>query len=240
MEDWTNPEFAGEWDATMTSLNLMRAEQLDILLTILSDLYRPGTTLLDIGMGSGRVEELLFERIPNAMLVGTDFSEAMLDIARARLTPYSDRYEMVMQDLTHPWDAKLPDHDYDIAFSVQVIHNVPHVHKQETFAFIEHALSPGGLFLLLDRIRVATPDLFPAYLSMWDRLERERGTDLVVSRREGATFEEHELSVSNRGDQPATMEEHLQWLREAGFSEVACLHLHGNRALFAARKREAE
>jgi hypothetical protein len=55
-------------------------------------------------------------------------------------------------------------------------------------------------------------------------------------RREGATFEAHEQSVRTRGDQPATLEEHLQWLREAGFAEVACLHLHGNRALFAARK----
>jgi hypothetical protein len=42
--------------------------------------------------------------------------------------------------------------------------------------------------------------------------------------------------VSQRGDRPATLEEQLRWLREAGFAEVACLHLHTNRALFAARK----
>ncbi len=237
MEDWTSHDFARNWDAGALSHNLMRAEQLDILLSIVADLYRPGTTILDIGMGSGRVEEMLFERIPEATVVGTDFSEAMLQLAHANLTPYRDRYEVVMQDLTRPQDARLPERDYAIAFSVQVIHNVAHTHKRETFAFIERALAPGGIFLLLDRIRVSTPGLFPAYLSMWDRLDRERSIDPAMNRREGATFDEHELSVSTRGDQPATLEEHLQWLPEAGFAEVACLHLHGNRALFAAKKK---
>jgi SAM-dependent methyltransferase len=237
MEDWIDSDFARKWDATALSHNLMRAEQLDIMLSIIEDVYREGTTILDIGIGSGRVEEMLFERVPEARVVGTDFSSAMLELAGATLAPYRDRYEVVIQDLTHPWEAKLPEREYAIAFSVQVIHNVADAHKKETFAFIEHALAPGGLFLLLDRIRVATPDLFPAYLSMWDRLDRERGLDPAMRRREGATFEEHELSVSARGDQPATLEEHLRWLPEAGFAEVACLHLHGNRALFVARKK---
>jgi SAM-dependent methyltransferase len=215
----------------------MRGEQIDILLSIIADEYRAGTTILDIGIGSGRVEELLFERIPEARVVGTDFSPAMIELADAHLARYRDRYEIVRQDLTRPWDVKLPKRDYSIAFSVQVIHNLADAHKRETLAFIEHALAPGGLFLLLDRIRVATPGLFPAYLSMWDRLDRERGIDPSKNRREGTTFEEHEQSVSTRGDQPATLEEHLRWLPEAGFAEVACLHLHGNRALFAARKK---
>jgi tRNA (cmo5U34)-methyltransferase len=237
MEDWTNMEFARNWDSDMISYNLMRMEQLDILLAIIADEYRPGTTILDIGMGSGRVEAMLFERIPDANVVGTDFSEPMIELAHAHLSSYHDRYDVVMQDLTHPWDAKLPEREYSVALSVQVIHNVADLHKKETFAFIEQALAPGGLFLLLDRIRVSTPGLFPAYLSMWDRLDRERGAGPNTIRREGATFEAHELSVSTRGDQPATVEEHLQWLREVGFAEAACLHLHGNRALFGARKK---
>ena len=237
MEEWTSREFARRWDSDMVSYNLMRMEQLDILLSIVADEYKPGTTILDIGMGSGRVEAMLFERIPEARVVGTDFSEPMLELANNLLAPYRDRYEVVMQDITRPWEAKLPERDYSVAFSVQVIHTVAHAYKKETFAFIEHALAPGGLFLLLDRIRVSTPTLFPAYLSMWDRLDREKGAGPNTLRREGATFDAHELSVSTRGDQPATLEEHLHWLREAGFAEVACLHLHGNRALFGARKK---
>ena len=239
MEDWSNREFARKWDSDMISYNLMRLEQLDIMLAIIADEYRPGSTILDIGMGSGRVEAMLFERIPVARVVGTDFSEPMLELAHTHLAKYRDHYEVVKQDITRAWDAKLPERDYSVAFSVQVIHNVADVHKKETFAFIEQVLAPGGLFLLLDRIRVSTPGLFPAYLSMWDRLDREHRAGPNTVRREGATFQAHEASVRTRGDQPATLEEHLAWLREAGFAEAACLHLHGNRALFGARKRKA-
>ncbi|MGA7730678.1 MAG: methyltransferase domain-containing protein [Chloroflexia bacterium] len=232
MEDWSDPKLAKKWNADNTSHNPTRLEQLDILLSVLADEYTPGTAILDIGMGAGHVEEMLFERIPGAFVVGTDFSEPMLDIARARLSPYADSYEIVRQDLTNAWEAQLPAYKYSVVFSVQVIHNVAHPHKREAFAFIHHALMPGGLFLLLDRIRVGTPGLFNAYGSVWDRLDRMSG----ARHREGNTFEEHERSVSTRGDRPATLEEHLAWLREAGFAEVACLHLHGNRALIAARK----
>ncbi len=232
MEDWTDPDIARQWDADNTSHNPTRLEQLDIMLTILRDEYLPGTVVLDIGMGSGQVEEMLFKRIPEVYVVGTDFSEAMLDLARARLAPYANRYEIVRQDLTHPGDARLPTYEYSVAFSVQVVHNVAHPYKKEVFAFIYQALMPGGLFLLQDRIRVSTPGLFSTYRSVWDRLER-----LSSGRpHEGRSFEEHERSVSTRGDQPATLEEHFAWLRDAGFAEVACLHLHGNRALIAARK----
>jgi tRNA (cmo5U34)-methyltransferase len=175
---------------------------------------------------------MLFGRIPRALVVGTDFSEAMLTFARERLAAHTDRCIIVHQDLTRAAETTLPQFEYSAAFSVQVIHNVAHRHKREAFAFVREALMPGGLFLLLDRISVTTPSLFGAYASVWDRLDRVAH----AKHREGTTFEEHRQSVARRGDQPATLEEHLAWLREAGFAEVAVLHLHGNRALFAARK----
>jgi tRNA (cmo5U34)-methyltransferase len=235
MEDWQNTEFARKWDADTISYNPTRLEQLDILLTILEDEYREGTTILDVGMGSGRIEEMLFRRMPHARLVGTDFSQPMLGIARGRLEPYSGWYEVALQDLTRPNEVVLPKREYSAAISVQVIHNVAHPYKRETFGWIYNTLAPGGLFLLLDRIRISTPGLFSAYSSAWKRLDRVQGGTSAVHNREGATFEAHELSVSTRGDQPATLEEHLDWLRDVGF-EVACIHLHCNRALFAARK----
>lgn len=232
MEDWTDPEVARTWDAVNTTYNPTRLEQLDILLTLIEDEYKPDHYILDVGMGSGQVEEMLFRRIPDVRVVGTDFSEPMLALARERLAPYSDRYEIAHQDLRRASEAVLPAHRYNIAFSVQVIHNVAHEYKKDAFGFVYQSLMPGGLFLLMDRIRVSTPGLFGAYGSLWDRLDNRAR----VRHREGSTFEEHEESVAGRGDQPATLEEHLDWLREAGFAEVAVLHLHGNRALFACRK----
>ena len=234
MEDWTDREHARRWSADPVSHNATRPEQLDIMLSVLEAEYRPGTHVLDVGMGSGIVEEMAFERVPGMQIVGMDASVPMVELAHERLAPYHGRYEVVMGDLAQLGAVRLPDHEYSVAISVQVIHNVAHEHKREAFRFVHRALSPGGLFLLLDRVRVESPGLFGAYLAMWRRLDRLHGSWVSANERE--TFEEHESSVSTRGDDPASLEEHLQWLHEAGFAEAACLHLHTNRALFAARK----
>jgi tRNA (cmo5U34)-methyltransferase len=232
MEDWKDPETAQFWSADPLTHNPARQEQLDILLTLLASEYRKHTTILDIGMGSGIVEEAIFQRIPHAYVVGLDSSRAMLELAYERLAGYEGQYEVVVHDLTQLETLDLPDEDYSVVISVQTVHNVEDEHKRRIFKLAYDVLKPGGLFLLLDRIAMDTPGLFTIYKTVWERLDT-----LHESRnREGETFEEHTQSLATRGDLPSTLEQHLDWLREVGF-EVACLHLHGNRALFAARKR---
>lgn len=230
-EDWTDKHTASNWNADPTTHNPMRVEQLDILLSVLDDELEPGEAILDIGMGSGIVEELIFKRLPDAYVVGLDSSEAMVELAHARLLQYKNQYTVVMHDITQIASAKLPVIEYGIAISVQTIHNVPDEAKQAAFKFIYNSLHKGGLFLLLDRIAIDTTELFGCYRSLWWRQERL----YYALMREGATYGEHVKTVWDRGDRPATLEQHLTWLREAGF-EAACLHLHANRALFAARK----
>lgn len=231
MDDWKDPQTARNWDADPLSHNPTRVEQLDILLSLVEDEHTPGEAILDIGMGSGIVEEMLLRRVPDAYVVGIDSSEAMLELARRRLQPYSDRYAVVMHDLSQIEAATLPAQTYSIVISVQTIHNVADEHKVSIFRFVHRTLQEGGLFLLMDRIAVDTPQLFSTYLSLWKRLDRVHG----ARTREGETFEEHGERVKARGDLPAGLEWHLQQLRAAGF-EAACLHLHANRALLAARK----
>jgi tRNA (cmo5U34)-methyltransferase len=230
-EDWTDAATAKSWDADPVGHNPLRVEQLDILLALLETEYRPGKAILDIGLGTGMVEELIFERVPGAYVVGVDFSEAMLEIAHRRLHPYRGQYEVVIRDIRDIDSLKLPPHQYKIAISVQTIHNVEDAYKKPIFDYIYRTLEPDGLFLLLDRIAVDASNLFSCYKALWDRLGRTNNTKM----REGNTFEEHTSTVAARGDLPASLEQHLAWLRESGF-EAACLHLHANRALFAARK----
>lgn len=51
---------------------------------------------------------------------------------------------------------------------------------------------------------------------------------------EGSTYAKHLEVLAHQGDDPAGLEEHLAWFRDAGF-EAACLHLHANRALIVGR-----
>lgn len=234
MEDFRDPRTARNWNADPLTHNPTRKEQLDILLSILESEYRPGTAILDVGFGSGIVEGMIFERIPGSQVVGLDGSPAMVELANERLALYQGRYEVVIHDLMEISTAQLPPHEYGVVISVQTIHNVPDRAKREAFDFVCRTLESGGLFLLLDRIAIDTPGLFDVYQALWKRLGEVHGAR--IEGREGVTFEEHRQILATRGDQPATLEQHLQWLRESGF-DVACVHLHGNRALFAARKR---
>jgi tRNA (cmo5U34)-methyltransferase len=95
---------------------------------------------------------------------------------------------------------------------------------------VRSVLAPGGLFLLLDRIRLASPRLFPVYRTVWDEL----GTTSFGQHAEGNTMEEHAAKVERSGDRPGSLEQNLLWLREAGFAEVAAARVVGVRALIAA------
>jgi tRNA (cmo5U34)-methyltransferase len=234
MEDWKDPQTARRWSTDPVSHNPTRPEQLDIMLNIIEAEWRKDCTILDIGIGSGIVEEMIFARLPEAYVIGVDGSRAMLEIAYERLRGWEGQYEVLVHDLTETATLELPpDEDFGIAFSVQTIHNVPDTHKREIFKLVYDALMPGGLFLLLDRVSIETPSLFSVYETLWSRLARVHG----ATPREGTTYEEHTRKVADRGDLPASVETHLAWLRETGF-EPACIHLHANRALFAARKPE--
>jgi trans-aconitate 2-methyltransferase len=81
--------------------------------------------VMDAGCGSGRVTELLADRLPGGSVVALDGSPAMIEAARRRLDRYGDRVEYLVADLggsiprVGPVDAILstatfhwvPDHD---------------------------------------------------------------------------------------------------------------------------------
>ena len=64
-------------------------------------------TVLDAGAGSGRVTELLAQRLPNGRVIALDGSPSMIAEAKRRLAPFGDRVEYVVADLSRPFT--LPD-----------------------------------------------------------------------------------------------------------------------------------
>lgn len=231
--DFKDQATAQAWDADNRSGNPSRTEQLDMLLTLISDVYQPGQSILDLGIGTGLVEEMLFQRIPQAQVVGVDASPAMLELAHQRLHAYADRTVTLTHDLTAVDTLQLPPRTYQIVFSVQTLHHLNVTQMEAVYRFIYDTLRPGGLFLLLDRFAVDKAGLFGCYQSLWARQDRLHESHVRQS--EGETFADHQRIVAERGDIPLSVEQHLQLLTAAGF-EAACLHLQTNRALLAGRR----
>jgi len=235
-QDWKDAAHAAGWDAQGDKTNPTRQEHLDILLSVMADAYQPEKWTLDLGFGSGQVEKLIFDRIPQARVVGVDSSREMMALAAERLAPYAERYQAVEYDLAQIESLVLPEHPYQFVISIQALHHLTPDEMQTAYRFIYRVLEPGGLFLLLDRMHVDAAGLWTVFQSLWGRQDRVYGS--IIKNHEGATFAEHEQRVRGRGDLPVGPEQHLIWMREAGF-EAAILHLHGNRALIAARNPTA-
>lgn len=230
-DEWQDLEFATEWDqeARIGIRNPTRAEQVDILISYIADFYKPGTALLDLGMGSGLVETQLFARRPDVYVVGIESSRAMIDLARARLAPFEQQYRLIYHDLADFEQIALPLATYSIIFSIQALHHLASEDQQKLYRSLFNLLPPGGVFLLNDRIALDPEPFSDLYHSIWNRLER------VSEAKSGISGDDFLQQLQHKEDYPASLEEHLSWLRQAGF-EATCLHLHLNRALIAGVK----
>lgn len=95
--------------------------------------------VLDAGCGSGRVTELLVERLPSGNVVALDGSPAMIEQARSRLARFGDRVEYVVADLGRPLPLTEP---VDAILSTATFHWVPD--HDALFRNLAAVLRPGG------------------------------------------------------------------------------------------------
>lgn len=204
-----------------------RAEQLDILATVVADAVEEGDAVLDLGCGVGYVAHLLLTRRPTLRLAGVDRSEEALAAARRNLAEAGDRVSLIAGDLEHIAGVLLPHPSYRFVISALTFHDLSEAAKRAVIAKAAAVLAPGGVFLLYDRLRLSEPALFPLQQSIWRRIEREYGRAM----RTAVSFEDY-LADLGSDNAPASLEEYFAWFREAGLAP-ACLHLHGNVALFA-------
>lgn len=228
--DWDNRDFAAQWDQTNQVCSPMREEQLDILTALVQDVSQPATTILDLGIGSGLVEQRLFAHRPDLNVVGVEFSAAMIEIAQKRLAPYAQHCTFLQQDVsdTDALRTQLLNHPYQLALSVQVFHHIPQESQQALYQLVADLLPTGGILLNVERIAINLESFAPLYRALWDRLER------ISPVKSGRSSDDYLKHTQNQSDL-ATIEQHLTWLRQAGL-EATCLHVHLERATLAGIK----
>ena len=100
-----DPAYARDWSDRFTPTP-DRLALFDTLLEALHD-HRPAVGhVLELGTGPGYFAERLLAAAPGVTYEGLDFSRAMLDLAEARLRPFSARTRLLQADLLHDdWTA---------------------------------------------------------------------------------------------------------------------------------------
>ncbi len=100
---------------------------------------RGNETVLDAGCGSGRVTELLAERLPRGHVIALDASSSMIARARQRLDKFSPRITFLQADLIEA--IPLP-HTVDAIFSTATFHWI--LDHDTLFTNLAAVLRPGG------------------------------------------------------------------------------------------------
>jgi tRNA (cmo5U34)-methyltransferase len=181
--------------------------------------------ILDLGAGTGLFSSLVLTVNPTAHFTLWDVADKMLEVAKDRFADSAARFGYVVDDY-RSFDEK---DTYHLVISSLSIHHLSDPEKQQLFRLVYQALKSGGIFLNIDQIKGPTPELQELYGRKWEELTRLNG----------ATEAEVQGGIERRRlyDREATMENQLQWLREAGFQEVDCVYKKWLIGLFFARKK---
>lgn len=118
----------------------------------------PGTTLVDLGAGTGLLAAAAVEHC--ARVVAVDPSPAMLDALRAR----GAAMECVAAGfLTYEHTGDAPA----VVYSRNALHHLPDAWKAVALARIGRLLRPGGAFVLRDIVYSCEPDELDGVLEAW-------------------------------------------------------------------------
>ncbi len=101
--------------------------------------------ILDVACGTGDISLALWRKAPRARIVGLDFSQAMLDLAKVKIERAQAGIELVAASAE---ELPFPEVDFDLLTIAFGIRNV--VDKKKALAEFYRVLKPNGYLAILE------------------------------------------------------------------------------------------
>ncbi|WP_320188406.1 class I SAM-dependent methyltransferase (plasmid) [Agrobacterium rosae] len=181
----------------------------------------PTIDVLDVGAGTGMFSAIVQSKCSIGRLCLLDGSAAMLEQARHRF-PTNEHVEYRVADMANADFGN----EWDLVVSALAIHHLADNEKRDVYRRIRRALKPGGLFINAEQVAGPNTNADERYSRIW--LEQVR--QLGVSEQEVDKARDR-MSY----DKCASVSSQLQWLTDAGFSDVDCSFKSWRFAVFSAR-----
>jgi cyclopropane fatty-acyl-phospholipid synthase-like methyltransferase len=192
--EWVDVKRAEAWPSFRESLPHAADSEAMLVGHLLNGSVRH---VLDLGTGDGHLVALIRRRFPDAHFLGLDLSAAMVSAAQTRFVDL-ETVSFAQHDLMQSLRAELGR--FDLIVSALAIHHLPDERKRALFAEVMAQLEDGGRFYDLDCVTSPSPELHALSQSAFGFDGRS----------------------SDPSDQPASMQDQLDWLTQAGFEQVDC------------------
>jgi tRNA (cmo5U34)-methyltransferase len=165
--------------------------------------------ILELGVGTGTLTELLLSEFPHSHVTGIDLSPKMIARARRKLKGYQDRVELVDGPLEEFREGR-----FDAVVSALAIHHLSDPEKWRLFRRIYRSLPPGGYFGDGDD-HLPEDSVFDTRFAQIATTQAGRTGGRSSWRSPQAVWHEHE-----RFDHPCTLANETAQLGRAGFPHV--------------------
>ena len=181
--------------------------------------------ILDVACGTGDVSLALREKAPAARIVGLDFSQAMLDLARVKIDKVKADIELVAASAE---ELPFPAADFDLVTIAFGIRNV--VDKKRALAEFNRVLKTGGRLAVLEFSQPDYAWLRTLYNFYFFKILPFIGG--LFARRSAYQYLPDSVAKFPSRD------EFVRWLKEAGFERCRYHSLtFGIATLYLAEKR---
>jgi len=226
MEDRFKAEEAKRYDDAIKRRVPLYGEMQTLMVSLLPFSKKDYIRVLDLGCGTGGTSIALLKEFPLARVTGVDSSEAMLEVAAAKVKQTTWRMDFVCQDIM----GALPRSDggYDVILSAFSLHYLTEHKKIDILKRCHSELKPGGV--LMDAEAVLTPSerVYLTFMEKWKDFQRAN------------RFSEDEIGAQMlkfvRDVKPMTVEKHMALMNESGFIDVECYFKYMNWAVFGGVK----
>ncbi len=199
-------KYAERYDQSRQKLIPCYSDFYQTIIKIIPFTNSPPLSVADLGAGTGLLSKQILKAFPQSNMTLVDISEEMLNVAKSRLSKYSN-VEYQLSDYSN----ELPSGRYDLIVSSLSIHHLTDKNKKQLFRGIKNALKPNGIFINADQVLGESEEIENLYHSTWLSEVKKNGIN------------ETELSEAldrMKEDKMATLSSQIEWLKESGFSEV--------------------
>lgn len=206
-------------------------EQVSIMLRVARRFVSQPARVADLGCGDGFLARAVLSEFPTAHALLIDHSEPMLQRAHEAMRPFSGRYEIRQGSISDPLPPQVGEGPFDLIVSGHAIHHLPTARKRSLYREVFDWLRPGGLFVNIEHVSSATPELEAVH----DEAYIDHIAAVTAKHREQVEREYH--GRPDRADNILEpVEAQVGWLREIGFEQADCYFKWLELAVFGGQR----